>query len=314
MHFEPGLMVKRGDLLFTIDPEPFQAELAAAQAQLTSAKAKLAHAQAELNRSDELLPKGFVSQSEHLRRKTKRDIAQAAIALKEAQVNSAKIKLSYTQVKAPISGRVSKNQVDIGNLVGEGKATLLTTVTQYKPIYAYFHLNEHDLLRLMQLNRETIQQTGHDPDRRPASDLGIPVYLGLADEEGFPHKGVYDFAESGIDTSTGTIELRAVFENAEKPVRLFPGFFARLRLPIGDPKEALLTNERALGSDQSGHYLLLVNKENKVEKRLVSPGQRINGMVVIKKGLTAEDKVIINGLQKARPGSLVNPKTTSIEG
>jgi multidrug efflux pump subunit AcrA (membrane-fusion protein) len=97
-------------------------------------------------------------------------------------------------------------------------------------------------------------------------------------------------------------------------VRLFPGFFARLRLPIGDPKEALLTNERALGSDQSGHYLLLVNKENKVEKRLVSPGQRINGMVVIKKGLTAEDKVIINGLQKARPGSLVNPKTTSIEG
>ena len=314
MHFEPGLKVKQGDLLFVIDPEPYQAELAAAQAQLISAKAELAHAQAELNRSDELLPKGFVSKSEHLRRKTKRDVAQAAIALKTAQVNSAKIQLSYTQVKAPISGRISKNLVDVGNLVGEGEATLLTTVTQNQPMYAYFHLNEHDLLRLMQLNREKIQQTGHDPDSRPASDLGVPVYLGLANEEGYPHKGIYDFADSGIDTSTGTVELRAVFANTEKPVRLYPGLFARIRLPIGDPKSALLINERALASDQSGHYLLFVNKENKVEKRLVTLGQRINGMVVIKKGLNAEDKVIINGLQKARPGSLVNPKTASTVG
>ena len=123
MHFEPGLKVKQGDLLFVIDPEPYQAELAAAQAQLISAKAELARAQAELNRSAELLPKGFVSKTEHLRRKTKRDVAQAAIALKTAQVNSAKIQLSYTQVKAPISGRISKNLVDVGNLVGEGEAT-----------------------------------------------------------------------------------------------------------------------------------------------------------------------------------------------
>ena len=314
MHFKPGLKVKQGDLLFIIDPELYQAELAAAHAQLSSAKAELARAQAELNRASELLPKGFISKTEHLRRKTERDVAQAAIALKKAHVNSARIQLSYTQVKAPISGRISKNRVDVGNLVGEGEATLLTTVTQYQPMYAYFHLNEHDLLRLMQLNRETIQQTGHDPDSRPASELGIPVYLGLADEEGFPHEGVYDFAESGIDTSTGTVELRAIFANDEKPVRLYPGLFARLRLPIGDPKESLLINERALSSDQSGHYLLLVNKENKVEKRLVTPGQRIKGMVVIKQGLNAEDKVIINGLQKARPGSLVNPKTTSTTG
>jgi len=315
MHFKPGLIVNQGDLLFTIDPEPFKAELAAAQAQLTSAIAELAHAQAELKRSSELVTKGFVSQSEHLRRETKRDVAQAAIALKTAQVNSAEIQLSYTQVKAPISGRISKNYVDVGNLVGEGEATLLTTVTQYRPIYAYFHLNEHDLLRVMQLNRETIQQkTDHDPDRRPASDLGIQVYLGLADEEGFPHEGVYDFAESGIDTSTGTVELRAVFSNDEKPVRLYPGLFARLRLSIGHPKPALLINERALASDQSGHYLLLVNKENKVEKRLVTVGQHISGMVVIKQGVNAEDKVIINGLQKARPGSVVNPKTATTEG
>lgn len=314
MHFKPGLRVEQGDLLFTIDPEPYEAELAAAQAQLTSAKAELARAQSELNQASKLKQKGFSSKTEYLRRKTARDVAQAAIALQEAQVNSAEIQLSYTQVKAPIGGRISKNQVDVGNLVGEGEATLLTTVTQYRPIYAYFHLNEHDLLRLMQLNRETIQQTGHDPDSRPASELGIPVYLGLADEEGFPHEGVYDFAESGIDSRTGTVELRAVFANDEKPVRLYPGLFARLRLPIGEPRDSLLINERALSSDQSGHYLLLVNKENKVEKRLVTPGQRIKGMVVIKQGLNAEDKVIINGLQKARPGSLVNPKTASTTG
>jgi RND family efflux transporter MFP subunit len=311
MHFEPGTMVNQGDLLFTISPEPFQARLAAAQAQLTSAKAELAHAQAELNRSDELVTKGFVSKSENLRRKTKRDVGLAAIALHTAEVNSAKILLSYTEVRSPIRGRVSRNEVDVGNLVGKGEATLLTTVTKYNPIYAYFHLNEHDLLSLMQLNRETIQQTDHDPDRRPASDLGIQVSLGLADEKGYPHKGVYDFADSRINTSTGTVELRAVFANNEKPVRLYPGLFARLRIDVGAPKQALLINERALASDQSGHYLLLVNKENKVEKRLVTPGQRINEMVVIKQGLNAKDKVIINGLQKARPGSLVNPITAS---
>ena len=311
MHFESGVVVNQGDLLFTIDPEIYEAELAAAQAQLISAIAKLARAQAELDRASELIGKGFISKTEHLRRKTERDVSQATIALKTAQVNSAKIKLSYTQVKAPIRGRISKNLVDVGNLVGEGEATLLTTVTQYRPIYAYFHLNEHDLLRLMNLNRKTIQETGHDHERRPASDLNIPVYLGLADEDGYPHKGVYDFAESVIDTGTGTVELRAVFANAEKPVRIYPGLFARLRFPICDPKEALLITERALSSDQSGHYLLLVNKENKVEKRQVTLGQRIKGMVVIKQGLKAEDKVIINGLQKARPGSVVNPKTDS---
>ncbi len=312
MHFKPGLVVNKGDLLFTIDPEIYEAELAAAEAQLISAKAKLARAQAELDRSDKLVKKSFVSKTEHLRRKTERDVSQAAIALKTAQVNSAKIQLSYTQVTAPISGRISKNRVDIGNLVGESEATLLTTVTQYRPIYAYFHLNEHDLLRLMSLSRAAIKKTGHDHDRQPVSELGIPVYLGLADEEGFPHEGVYDFVESEINTNTGTIELRAVFANSEKPVLIYPGLFARLRIPIGNPEDALLVNERALASDQSGHYLLLVNKENKVEKRLVTTGQHINGMVVIKQGLKAEDKVIINGLQKARPGSVVNPKTDPV--
>lgn len=146
MHFVPGVKVKQGDLLFVIDPEPYQAELEAAQAELISAKAQLNRTQAELERADKLIEKNYISKTDHLRRKTERDVAQASIGLKAARVHSAEIQLEYTQVTAPISGRIGRNMVDIGNLVGEGEATLLTTITQYKPMYAYFHLNERDLL------------------------------------------------------------------------------------------------------------------------------------------------------------------------
>lgn len=311
MHFEPGLNVRQGDLLFIIEPELYQAKLAAAQAELVSAKAQLKRAQAELNRVDELIKKSFISKTEYLQLKTERDVAQATIGLKSAVVQSAKIQLSYTRVTAPISGRISRNAVDIGNLVGEGEATLLTTVTQYQPMYAYFHLNERDLLRLMKLSSEKAQQLGHNQEKELYQNLNIPLFLGLADEEGYPHEGELDFVESELNTSTGTIELRGVFTNSEQPERLIPGLFSRLRLPVGKMPNALLINERAIGSDQSGHYLLVVNQENKVEKRLVTLGQHLDGMVVISKGIKAGDKVIINGLQKARPGSVVNPTTAS---
>ena len=304
MHFEPGVRVNKGDLLFIIDPEPYKAELAAAKAELVSAKAEASRTRVELKRADELIKKNFISRTEHLKRKTERDVARASIGLKSAKVHSAEIQLSYTQVTAPISGRISRNLVDVGNLVGEGEATLLTSITQYKPMYAYFHLNERDLLRLMKLHRKETKGS----DDMPRADAAIPVELGLADEEGYPHEGVLDFGESSLDARTGTIELRALFENAETPARLLPGLFTRLRLPVDEPAEALLIEEQAISSDQSGHYLLLVNAENKVEKRLVILGQRLNGRVVIKKGLNAEDRVIINGLQKARPGSVVNPQ------
>ncbi len=314
MHFAPGVHVKKGDLLFVIDPEPYQAELAAAQAELVSAKAKLNRAQTELNRAEQLIKKNYISKTEHLRRKTERDVAQATIGLKEAKVRSAEIQLEYTRVVAPISGRVSRNRVDIGNLVGESEATLLTTVTQYKPMYAYFHLNERDLLSLMHLRAEQSQKIGHDTETTPESKLHLPLFLGLADEEGYPHEGILDFGESALNTSTGTIELRGVFPNTAKPPRLLPGLFTRLRLPIGETPEALLITERAISADQSGRYVLVVNKKNKVEKRPVTLGQHLDGMVVIKQGITADDKVIINGLQKARPGSVVNPQADSTTG
>ena len=305
MHFEPGVKVSKGDLLFIIDPKPYKAELAAAKAELVSAKAEASRTRVELKRADELIKKNFISRTDHLKRKTERDVARASIGLKTAKVDSAEIQLSYTRVTAPISGRISRNFVDVGNLVGEGEATLLTSITQYKPMYAYFHLNERDLLRLMKLHRKEAKESNDDT---PRADAEIPVQLGLADEEGYPHQGILDFGESSLDAKTGTIELRALFANAETPARLLPGLFARLRLPVDDPADALLIQEQAISSDQSGRYLLLVNNENKVEKRLVTLGQHLNGLVVIKKGLKAEDSVIINGLQKARPGSVVNPQ------
>lgn len=311
MHFEPGTNVKQGDLLFIIDPDLYQAKLAAAQAELVSAQAQLNRTQAELNRADQLIKKDYISKTDHLRRKTERDVAQAAIGLKSAGVRSAEIQLGYTRVTAPIAGRVSRNTVDIGNLVGEGEATLLTTVTQYQPMYTYFHLNERDLLRLMTLRGEKAQQMGHNSDKDPDQELNIPLFLGLADEKGYPHEGELDFAESTLNTNTGTIELRGIFANSEKPERLVPGLFSRLRLPVGKTPNALLIDERAIGSDQSGRFVLVVNQENKVEKRPVTLGQRIDGMSVISEGIKADDRVIINGLQKARPGSVVNPTTAT---
>lgn len=314
MHFVPGVKVKQGDLLFVIDPEPYQAELEAAQAELISAKAQLNRTQAELERADKLIEKNYISKTDHLRRKTERDVAQASIGLKAARVHSAEIQLEYTQVTAPISGRIGRNMVDIGNLVGEGEATLLTTITQYKPMYAYFHLNERDLLSLMNLRKEESQEAEHDSGLSSDQELNIPLFLGLADEEGYPHEGILDFGESSINPGTGTIELRGVFSNNEKPARLLPGLFTRLRLPIGATPDALLVNERAIAADQSGRYVLVVNDENKVEKRPVTLGQHLDGMVVIEQGVKAEDKVIIKGLQKARPGSVVSPQTDSKAG
>lgn len=308
MHFEPGTKVDKDQLLFIIDPKPYEAELAAAEANLSSAKAEFHRTQVELERADQLVKQNFISKTDHLRRLTERDVAKAEIGRMAAKVENARIKLGYTRVTAPITGRVGRNFIDIGNLVGENEATLLTTVTQYSPMYAYFHLNERDLLQIMEVQREETRKKGVDLDEQPDSELEIPVYLGLATEEGFPHKGILDFAESVVNTETGTMELRGAFLNQERPPVLISGLFARLRLPIGNQPDALLVSERALGSDQGGDFLLVVNSDNVVEKRPVKTGQVIDGMIVIKQGIQPDDQIVINGIQRARPGGKVTPK------
>ncbi len=309
MHFEPGAFIAKDDLLFIIDPQPYQADLDAALADLASAKAEYHRTEVELEQADQLFKKNYMSETDHLRKKTDRDVAKANIGRMQAKVENARIKLGYTRVTAPIAGRVGRNMVDIGNLVGDGETTLLTTVTQYDPIYAYFHLNERDLLRIMAVQRKQLEQSPPDSRDMPTSALKIPVYLGLSDETGYPHRGILDFGASGVNTDTGTIELRAVFPNTEGPVvQMVPGLFVRLRFPVGTDSKALLVSERAFAVDQEGEYVLVANSENVVEKRPVVSGQVVDGMKVIKKGITADDRIIINGLQRARPGGKVNPQ------
>lgn len=312
MHFTPGTRVDKGELLFVIDPREFEAELSAAKAELESAKAQVRRARTELDRARRLFKEKAGSEASVVEWRGERDVAQAAVLRAEAQVERAQLNLGYTQVTTPMNGRVSRNLADPGNLVGEGEPTLLTTVTNHNPIYAYFNLNERDLLRALDLYRARVREKGINPDEEGGHKAEIPLQLGLANEEGYPHKGVVDFAESSVDPETGTLQMRGVFPNAEVPPLLYPGLFARLRMPIQESSEALLVSERAIGADQGGRYLLVVNSENMVEKRVIRQGQLVDGMQVIEEGVRPGEWVIVSGLQRARPGAKVSPKQSDM--
>jgi RND family efflux transporter MFP subunit len=239
-------------------------------------------------------------------------VAAAAVARGKARVARAQLNLDYTRVTAPISGRVSRNYVDLGNLVGEREPTLLTTITRFDPIYAYFNLNERNLLKVMSEYRKQAAERGFNPKTAPARDIGVPLGMGLAIEEGYPHEGRLDFAESGVDPGTGTLQLRGVFNNPGEVPVILPGLFARVRMPIGEREGALMVAERAIGSDQVGRYLMVIDAENRVDKRPVRIGQVVDGLVVITEGLRADERVVVNGIQRARPGAKVDPEETDM--
>lgn len=308
MHFEPGTEAEQGALLFVIDPREYEADLQAAKAELAAAQAQLERAQTEYTRAEKLFKKKAGSEMDVVKWRGEQAVASAAIQSAQAKINRARLNLGYTQVTAPISGRVGRNRVDVGNLVGAGEATVLTDITDYDPMYVYFNLNELDLLRVMDMYRKRVKEKGIEPGRQPDAEADIKVFLGLADEEGYPHEGVLDFAESAVDPETGTVQLRGVFDNSQRPVVLYPGLFARVRLPIAKRQNIPLVSERAVGSDQSGQYLLTINSENMVEKRNIRLGQLVDGLRVIEEGLTASDRVVVNGMQRARPGAKVNPE------
>jgi RND family efflux transporter MFP subunit len=312
MHFEPGADVNEGDLLFIIDPKEYEADLQAAEAELAAAEAQLERAETEYVRSEKLFKKKAGTEMDVVKWRGERAVASAAIQRAQAKIDRARLNLGYTQVIAPISGRVGRHKVDIGNLVGEGEATVLTDITNYDPMYAYFNLNELDLLRVMAMYRERVKEKGLDPEKQPDAQADIKVFLGLADEEDYPHQGILDFGESGVDPNTGTMQLRGIFENSQKSLVLLPGLFARVRLPIAKRQNIPLVSERAIGADQSGQYLLTVNSEDMVEKRNVRLGQLIDGMRVIEEGLMDSDWVVVNGMQRARPGAKVEPEKTDM--
>jgi RND family efflux transporter MFP subunit len=313
MHFIPGTNVTEGDLLFVIDPAEYQADLQAAEAELAGAKSNYDRAKIEHDRAQVLYKKKAGSEADVVRWRVQKELTSANILRAEAKVARARLNLGYTRVTAPLSGRVGRNEVDIGNLVGEGEATVLTEVTRFDPIYVYFNLNERDLLRVMEIYRAAVEAKGVDPDTVRGNELEIPLYLGLANEAGYPHEGLYDFAESGVDPETGTVQLRGTFDNRGTPPVLLPGLFARLRMPLANRPDMPLVTERAVASDQRGTYLLVVNSEDIVERRSIRTGQRRDGLIVVEDGLLSGDRVVVNGIQRARPGRKVAPESVDME-
>lgn len=297
IHFREGAIINKGDLLYIIDPKPYQAAVDKAAAELESKKAQLERAEVEYQRNLRLMKENATSEKELNNAKTSRDAAKADVGMAAAGLDTAKINLGYTTIRSPLAGRTGRSQVDIGNLVGAGEFTLLTTIKQFNPIYAYFTVNEQDLLRVMKMQRAE----GGEGARH------VPVQMGLVNESGYPHEGEIDFADLGVDQATGTFLLRGVFQNPSRPPVLIPGLFVRLRAPIGIHANAVLVPERAIGVDQLGKYVLVVNNDNVVEYRPLKLGIQDGQLREIHEGVKAGDKVIVSGIQRARPGAKVNP-------
>jgi RND family efflux transporter MFP subunit len=303
VNFEDGQEVRKGRVLFEIDPRPYQAILDRANAELARLQAVRDKAQVDLDRSKRLRPSGAVSADEHEQRVAGMKFAKAAIASAEAAVTEAALNLEFTKVVSPIDGRMSSARIREGNLVQSGgnESTLLTTVVTTTPIYVCFNVDEHALLKYQEL----ALQTRHALRPSWLRDLKFPVEIGLANEEGFPHAGTLDFADNKIDRGTGTIRIRGVFDNTKQ--YLTPGLFVRVRIPFGKPHKALLVSERAIKRDQRLKYVWTVDKENMPEYRQVTVGPLRDNMRVIESGIGPDDLVVVSGLQRIQPGKPVTP-------
>lgn len=293
--FRDGALVPKGTPLFLIEPEPYQAAVQRAEAELEVQQAALNRAETELVRSRRLLAEKAGSEADVVKWQQQRDSASAGISKAKAQIETARIDLGYTRVTAPFEGQITRRFVDPGNVVGPGAVTKLATLVRRDQVHVYFSINERDLLQL----------SADRPRPKNTSAPDIPLELALADEDGFPHKGRLDYADPSVDPATGTMQLRGLFPNPTG--RLIPGLFARVRVAMGKRDAALMVPERAVGQDQTGSYVIVVNAQNIAEQRPVALGALHEGYRVVDKGLTPEDRVVVNGMQRARPGSTVDP-------
>lgn len=304
INYQDGSQAKKGDVLFEIDPSTYEAKVKQADAELASAKAQLENAQAEFNRQETLLRQNVSAQNTFDMAKAKRDSAAANVENQQANLDIAKINLGYTKVAAPFDSVTTRHLISVGEVVGSSVNTKLATSVQLDPMYVTFNVSEQDVLNI----RANLK------DRRISLEEinKVPIEIGLMTEEGFPHKGHLNYVSPDLDTTTGTILMRGLFENPT--LALLPGFFVRVRLPLGlGAKDALLVPDPVIGEDQAGKYLLVVNKDDTVEQRRVTTGMLMPGSLrVIDKGLNADDRVVISTNGRAIPGRKVVPKPTTI--
>lgn len=301
VRFQAGALVRKGDVLFVIDPRWQQAEFDRRAAELAQAKVRLDNLEREAGRTAQLLEKKAISTEEAEARQSRYAEAKAAHLAAVAARDSAKLDLEYTQIRSPIEGRVSRALVTTGNYVSgvAAVATLLTTVVSVDPIYVYADVDENSLLKFSALSRAGRIEND--------SNGQTPVEFQLADEEGFPHKGRIESFDNQLDPKTGSILLRAIFANPDG--RIVPGLFARLRIPASEKHSATLIDERAIGTDQAQKFVLTLSSTNTVEYRPVKLGPSVNGKRIVRSGLKPGETIVVNGLQRVRPGMPVTPQT-----
>ncbi|MQW85760.1 efflux RND transporter periplasmic adaptor subunit [Sinorhizobium saheli] len=297
-HFREGAMVKKGDLLVTIDPEPYAAAVERAEAEVAAAEARVALAKTELDRGRKLVTTSAIPQSGVDQRLSAYDEAQANVRSAKAALRSARLDLQYTEVRAPITGRVGRLEVTAGNLVSAGSASpVLTTLVSVDPIYASFNVSEEVVAAAL---AKLSASAGADAIER------IPVEIGTAADEGTPITGHIQLINNEVDAETGTIRVRAALTNADG--RLIPGQFVRIRIGDPAPAEKLVISDRAIGSDQDKKFVLVVGSDNKVEYRQVTLGPIADGLRIVESGLKPGESIVVNGLQRVRPGVVVAPQ------
>ncbi|MEP9342245.1 efflux RND transporter periplasmic adaptor subunit [Enterobacter kobei] len=304
VNFTDGQEVKKGEVLFTIDDRTYRAALEQAQATLERAKTQASLARSEANRTDKLINTNLVSREEWEQRRAAAIQAQADIRAAQAAVDAAQLNLDFTKVTAPIDGRASRALITSGNLVTAGdSASVLTTLVSQKTVYVYFDVDESTYLHYQNLAR-----SGQGAS---SNHTALPVEIGLAGEEGYPHQGKVDFLDNQLAPSTGTIRMRALLDNAQR--QFTPGLFARVRLPGSAEFQATLIDDKAVLTDQDRKYVYIVDKEGKAQRRDITPGRLADGLRIVQQGLKPGDKVIVDGLQKVfMPGMPVNAKPVAM--
>ena len=298
--FRDGQSVKKGDRLFLIQQSAYQENIRQSEAAILLQKAQLEYAQIQLDRNLNLVNQNAASKTDVDNWRNQRDSAQANLLAAQAQKDLAKLNLDYTEVRAPMDGRIDRRLVDPGNFVGSNQATVLAQLSQIDPIYVYFTISDLDLARLM-------GETHWTPGQKPGQTL--PIYMSLPNEKDFPHKGTLDFAAITLTPTNGTLLMRGVFPNPQG--KTLPGLFARVKVPFKE-KSAFLVPQEAVGSDQRGSYVLVVTPEQVVQRLGVRAGMVLDSLRVIEEGLTGTEWVVIKGLQKAVPGRRVVPQKLSL--